>query len=470
MIPRRVPCDGLRPFLALLESRGTLCRITEPVDPRLDIAAVTMEACHEPDGGPALLFEKPSGSHYRVATNLFGSLERVCCALGVDHLDQLTGRMSTLLCQIREPRLEVLDRQIAALPEFFRYQPRQSACPSSERIRQSTPDLEQFPFLQNWPDDGNASGCPRYMTLPLVLTRSPDGESVNAGIYRVQIRGRNQVAIRWKPGSGAARHAELYAEQGAAMPVAIALGGEPAALFSAMFPLPGQLDELTYAGFLQQRPLQTSACDTVPLQVPHGAELVVEGFVTPGDTVTEGPFGNHTGFYDQAGPAARLQVTAVNHRPDAIIPATLVGPPPMEDCWMTKAWEKLLQSFLKHLVPGVTDIHLPLEWSFQQSAIISLENPKPGMVREIAGALWGMPWFASGRLLIFIDSATTAAEDLSAVSWRCINLLDYGHDLIFDTSGRRLALDATGCGRSRPPVAYEPELLRRAAALWERIR
>ncbi len=148
------------------------------------------------------------------------------------------------------------------------------------------------------------------------------------------------------------------------MPVAIVLGGDPATLFSAMFPLPGDLDEMTFAGFLRGAPLATAPCRTVPLRVPAGAEVVIEGYVEPGDTVTEGPFGNHTGFYSPAAPAALMRVTAISHRPDAVIPATVVGPPPMEDCWMAQAWERLLLAFLQRLLPSIKDIHFPLRMGF----------------------------------------------------------------------------------------------------------
>ena len=260
------------------------------------------------------------------------------------------------------------------------------------------PNLARFPFLQSWPGDGEASGHSRYITLPQVVTTDPDG-----GTQQLRTCTGSSCAesvkrpSSGKPGSGAARHAELYRRKGKAMPVAIVLGGDPATLFSAMFPLPGDLDEMTFAGFLRGTPLATVPCRSVPLRVPAGAEVVIEGYVEPGETVTEGPFGNHTGFYSPAAPAALMRVTAISHRPDAVIPATVVGPPPMEDCWMAQAWERLLLAFLQRLVPSIRDIHFPFEWVFHQSAIISLENPEPGMVRNISAQLWALPWFRSAR-------------------------------------------------------------------------
>jgi 4-hydroxy-3-polyprenylbenzoate decarboxylase len=207
-------------------------------------------------------------------------------------------------------------------------------------------------------------------------------------------------------------------------------------------------------------------CRTVPLWAPATAEFVIEGFVAPDETVTEGPFGNHTGGYSPAGPAALLRVTAVSHRPGAVIPATLVGPPPMEDCWMAQAWERLLLAFLKKLVPVLTGIHFPLEWVFHQSAVISLENPSPAMVREVAATLWGMPWFSAARLLVFVG-ADSAPADANLVAWNSINLADFGHDLFHDPSRRRAALDATGSRQARRALQTDPATGLKVDQRWQ---
>jgi 4-hydroxy-3-polyprenylbenzoate decarboxylase len=250
------------------------------------------------------------------------------------------------------------------------------------------------------------------------------------------------------------------------MPVAIVLGGDPACLFSAMLPLPGELDEMIFAGFLRNTPITMAACRTLPLHVPSNAEAVIEGFVHPTETVMEGPFGNHTGYYSAAGPAALMRVTAISHRPSPIIPATIVGPPPMEDCWMAKAWERLLLSFLKRLIPAVSGLHFPLEWIFHQSAIISLDKPEPGMVREIAALLWATPWFSDARLLIFIDAAVDPT-DLAGVAWRTINLPGLTQNLFHDSDHKHLALDATNCGSSRLPLSSDPAVNLQLQRRWQ---
>ena len=456
----------LRQFISRLEAEGELSRITVAVDPVLEIAAITARICKQPDGGRALLFEQPTGSVFQVATNLFGSEKRTSQALGVTDLGELTALMNALLDPIAELDVLTLDRQIATLPQFSRFKPIASLDHDPALTSMDPPDLARFPFLQNWPSDGAAEGHPRYITLPQVFTSDPDGGTPNCGVYRVQLRGGCEVAIQWKAGSGAARHAELYRRAGRPMPVAIILGGDPAILFSAMFPLPGDLDEMTFAGFLRRAPLTTAPCRSIQLHVPTGAEVVIEGFVEPGETVMEGPFGNHTGFYSPAAPAALMRITAISHRHDAVIPATLVGPPPMEDCWMARAWERLLLAFLQRLVPEIKEIHFPAEWIFHQSAIISLDNPQPGMVRNISGRLWSLEWFRSARLLLFV-TADTEPLSLSRSAWIGINVTDSSNDIIHDQTTGRIAIDATGSRMPRPAVQVSDETAALVAGRWK---
>jgi 4-hydroxy-3-polyprenylbenzoate decarboxylase len=233
-----------------------------------------------------------------------------------------------------------------------------------------------------------------------------------------------------------------------------------------MFPLPGMLDELTFAGFLSGAPLVTVPCHTIPLRVPINAEVVIEGYVEPGDTVVEGPFGNHTGFYSPAIPAALMRITSISHRSGAIIPATVAGPPPMEDCWMAQAWERLQLAFIRKLIPQIVDIHFPVEWVFHQSAIIALENPQPGMVREITNRLWALPWFAAARLLLFI-TADDQPVSLQHAAWRAINAADLSEYVLHDGDTGRRAFDATGSRVPRPEVRITGECAAKVARRWK---
>ncbi len=456
----------LAAFIARLDTAGELCRIEAIVDPILEIAAITDRVCKRPGGGTALLFEHPAGSDFKVATNLFGSTGRLCRALGIDDLNELTRRLTLLLSHLPAAEFASFDRDLGRLPIFSRFAPHACNEPEGDLQQMVPPDLTRIPFLQSWPDDGSGDGFPRYLTLPQVYTVDPEGGTANCGMYRVQLRGGHGAAIQWKTGSGGARHAEQYRRAGKKMPVAIVLGGAPAALFSALFPLPGALDELTFAGFLGGSPLTTVPCRSVPLRVPRGAEIVIEGYVDPARLVSEGPFGNHTGFYSAAAPAPLLEVTAICHRPDAVIPATIVGPPPMEDCWMAQVWERLLLAFLHKLLPEIADIHFPPEWIFHQSAIISLENPRPAMVRNCAGELWRLPWFASARLLVFIDAGTGPAT-LHHAAWRTINLTDAATDMFSDPTTGRRAMDGTGCRFPRRELHRGSEITSRITSRWK---
>lgn len=456
----------LRHFISTLEATNELTRVPVSVDPVLEIAAITGQVCKKPAGGTALLFEHPVESKHAVAVNLFGSAQRVCLALGVSGLNELTERLRALLDLIPGYEIKKLNQQLAALHEFSRFAPHVASNPDPELIPMIPPDLTRFPFLQSWPGDGSAEGHPRYITLPQVITADPDGGTPNCGVYRVQLRGEREAAIQWKAGSGAARHALQHHRAGKVMPVAIVLGGDPATLFSAISPLPGDLDELTFAGFLRGAPLATAPCQSIPLRVPAGAEVVIEGHVHPGETVAEGPFGNHTGFYSPAAPAALLRITAIRHRPDAVIPATVVGRPPMEDCWMALAWERLLLAFLQKELPIIKDIHFPAEWVFHQSAIISLENPRAGMVRNISRRLWDLPWFAASRILVFVTAEAKPAG-LSHAAWKFINVTNFGNDIYHDEATGRCAVDATGCCNSRQEVINSPDSLNLVAGRWK---
>lgn len=440
-----MPSSALHRFIALLESHNELDRITSEADPVLEIAGIINRECKLTDGGKALFFEHPKCPDFAVTANLYGSANRVCLALGVNNLEELRENISGLLSKVKTPDSSQLDRQIALLPEFSSFAPVLVSPEQSKLIEMTPPDLTRFPFLQSWPKDGSATGYPRYITLPLVFTASPDDGSRNCGMYRCQLRGTTELAVQCKSGSGAALHLEEFRSRGEKMPLAIVLGGDPSLTFSAMFPLPGKLDEMTFAGFLRQNPVRMTACRTIPLNVPADAEIVIEGHVDPDESVLEGPFGNHTGAYSPAATAPLMRVTCIRYRENAVVPVTVVGPPPMEDCWMAKAWEQVLSAFLKKLFPSVADIHFPLEWIFHQSGVISLENPHPGMVRETAELLWSTPWFKSARMLIFVDAAGCKASDISKVAWHGINLVDFAQDLFFDVEKKRTAIDATGC-------------------------
>jgi len=434
--------SSLHDFVARLERLGELQQVESPVATRLEIAAVTRRISRYPKGGPALLFRQPDQFPFPVVTNLFGSRHRMQLALGLDRLEDLTLNFSALLQALPLDGLDGLGLLLADHPSLGHCRP--IVIPSGPCREELMPgaDLQQLPLLQNWPDDGSAGGSGQYITLGQVVTSLPDGSQPNCGIYRCQIHDAHSLAIRWRSGSDAARHHQEYIRRGQRMPVAIVLGGPPALTLAAAWPLPPGLDELQFACWLRQATLPVLDCLHGPLRVPAEAELVIEGFAEPDQPLLEGPFGNHTGRYDPAGPAARITVVRITRREAPLIPATIVGPPPQEDCWMMLGWERLLAALLPRLVPEVRDIHLPLPWVFRQSAVVSISNHGPRQVREIVQSLWELPWFAKARLLVLVD-AERHPYSLMQTAWCVVNDTDWGDDLIKDETGRRLAINAT---------------------------
>ncbi|APG28479.1 hypothetical protein A7E78_11870 [Syntrophotalea acetylenivorans] len=430
MIPQQV--TDLRDFLDLLEARDELCRIVPEVDPHLEIAAITDRVCKGAAGRRALWFEQVRGHRSPVLTNLFGSLQRAAWAVGLEEIDHL--RTSLLSELARHSDASAADRLCRLLSEPA-WQPQIVANGLCQDRVMESPDLRQLPALQCWPGDGG-----RFLTQPLVFTRDPETGRDNCGMYRVQLFGRDEATLRWRPGSGGARHQDAWAERGEAMPVAIALGGDPAAIYASSVPLPEGADELALAGWLRRRPLVMTSCLTNELAVPVAAEFVIEGMVEPGASRLEGPFGNHRGGYDPVAPASLLRVTAITHRRNPLFPATITGPPPMESGYLAKLSERLLLALLQIDFSQIVDINMPMETIFHGVALLAVRRQRDGDIAELARSLWGRKPFNQAKLLLFVDEQTDV-QDARGCFWRAINRVDARRDLLHD--GPRLAIDAT---------------------------
>jgi len=398
---------------------GELQRVEAEVDPELEIAAITDRHSKAPGGGKALLFCRVKGSPFPVATNLFGSYARMAAALEVAELKELGARMEQLL----------LAPEAAPPPVPVEKAP-------CQEVVQRVPALASFPFLTSWPGDGG-----RFITLPLVFTRDPETGAVNCGMYRVRLFDDECAGIRWKPGSGGFAHYQKYAAAGKPMPVAIAVGADPALTLAASLPLPDPFDELSFAGFLRGEPVELARCLSVPeLSVPARAELVIEGYVEPGQTRREGPFGNHTGRYDPGEEVPLLRVTRITHRSDPICQATVVGPPPMEDCYLAKAAERLLTPLSRRLCPEIVEITLPMEGIFHGCALVAIRKERPGQGREVLAKLRSGGWLSRGKLLLVLD-ASPAAATLPGAFWQALNAVRFPDDLLL--AGGCLGIDAT---------------------------
>jgi len=405
-------------FLARLDALGELHRVEAEVDPELEIAAVTDRQSKLPGGGAALLFSRVKGSPFPVATNLFGSYRRMAEALGVADLDQLTQRMEQLL----------LRPGLAPAPELVTGAP-------CQQVVQREPALGSYPFLKSWPGDGG-----RFITLPLVFTRDPETGAGNCGMYRVRIFDEREAGIRWKRGSGGFGHYEKYRAAGLAMPVAIAVGAAPSLTLAASLPLPEPLDELGFAGFLDGEPVRMARCLTSDLLVPAHAELVIEGYIEPGASRAEGRFGNHTGRYDAGEEVPLLRVGCITRKSAPVCQATVVGPPPMEDCYLAKAAERLLLALSRRQCPEIVDIRQPLEGIFHGCAVVAIDKSAAGQGRRVLESLRGSGWLRKGKLVVVVD-AGSPEPSWGEAFWRAVNCARFPADLML--AEEFLGVDAT---------------------------
>jgi 4-hydroxy-3-polyprenylbenzoate decarboxylase len=478
--------DDLREYLKAIEKIGELVRVKAPVRAHLEIAEIADRAMKSRDGGPALLFEhvimvNGERSALPVAINLFGSMKRMCLGLGVTELDEVGNRITEML-ELKVP--EGLFGKLAMLPrlaELAKFPPRmQSGKPACQQVIQRGDDinLDAIPFLQTWPHDGG-----RYITLPMVITRDPSRGTRNVGMYRVQVQGKNTLAMHWQRHKVGAAHWREMAERGEKMPVVIALGGDPASIYSASAPLPPTIDEFLFAGFVRRSPVALAKALTCDLEVPADAEIVIEGYIDPAEgLVTEGPFGDHTGFYSLADLYPRVHVTAVTMREQAIYPATLVGRPPMEDYYLGHATERIFLPLLKLTVPEIVDYHMPAAGIFHNLVFVSIDKQYPGQAYKVMNALWGQGLMSLAKVLVIVDKDVNV-RDVDGTWWVALNNIDPERDVRFTkgpvdvldhasqhfTFGSKMGLDATRKWKEEGFTREWPDVIRMDDATRRRV-
>lgn len=413
--------QDLRDFINALEKRGLLKRITVEVDPHLEITEITDRVCKA--GGPALLFENVRGHSIPVLTNTFGSMERMCLALNRENLDSIGEELVNLI-QFSELPVTFVDK-LKALPklaQFSSFVPRVvKTGPCKEVIEKNNPSLFSLPVLKCWPKDAGP-----FITLPLVFTRDPETGRRNVGMYRMQVFDERTTGMHWHIHKDAAEHYRRYKDR---MPVAVALGADPATIYAATAPLPYGFDELLLAGFLRKEPVELVKCETVDLEVPARAEIVLEGYVDLQETRLEGPFGDHTGYYSPADHYPVFHLTCITRRRNPIYPATIVGRPPMEDAYLGKATERIFLPLMRLQLPEIVDINMPPEGVFHNCVIVSIKKSFPGHARKVMYALWGMGLMMLARLIVVVD-AHVNVQDLSEVMWRVFNNFDARRDVV----------------------------------------
>jgi 4-hydroxy-3-polyprenylbenzoate decarboxylase len=473
---------SLREFLDRLERAGELVRVGEPVDLVLEMAALADRAAKQ--GGPALLFERPGKGSLPVAMNLFGTRRRASWALSCDDVEEHARELRALLKTAPPHGLWEKLKMIPKLGRLASMAPKRSGSGACQEIVDRNPDLGQLPVLTTWPHDGGP-----FITLPQVVTRDPDNGLRNVGIYRLQVLGPRKLAMHWQLHKTATSHYRGYKRRGERMPVAIALGGDPALTYCASAPLPPGIDEYLFAGFLRGEAVHLVKCVTVDLEVPADADVVIEGFVDPSaPLVREGPFGDHTGYYSLADDYPSLEVTAVTRRSDAVYPATVVGPPPMEDYWMGVATERLFLPLLQMVFPEVVDMAFPAEGCFHNLCFLSVRKEFPGHAKKLMHGLWGSGQMSATKTLVVFDDDVDV-HDFSQCAWRALANVDARRDLVVVDGpvdvldhaapafalGAKVGVDATRKwaeegGREWPePCVHEPALLARMDALYERL-
>jgi 4-hydroxy-3-polyprenylbenzoate decarboxylase len=541
--------NDLREWIAALDKAGELKRITEPVSPHLEITEITdrvskigsssrgiKAAQGYAPGGPALLFENITGHPgHKVFINQFGSERRMAMALGVDRLEQIAERIQGLM-NMRAPeglldKLKMLP-QVAELTRSFPKTVSAKDAPCKQVILRENFNLLDFPILTCWPHDGGP-----FITLPCVHTRDPRSGKRNIGMYRMQVYDGQTTGMHWQRQKIAAEHyrealraaaaANADAGQlnpraarvaamaessggayavpdgpigglpqvqfgnlkGSRMEVAVSIGADPATTFSAIVPAPPEIEEYLIAGFLRGKPVEIVKCETIDLEVPANAEIILEGYVELGELRTEGPFGDHTGYYTMHDQYPVFHITCISHRKDPIYAATIVGKPPMEDAWMGKAVERIFLPMMKMTIPEIVDINLPPEGVFHNLMIVSIRKSYPGQARKVMSAIWSLGQAMFTKCIIVLDEDCDV-QDLGEVTLRVTNNIDPERDIQFTMGpidsldhasrlpnyGSKMGIDATrkwkAEGFDRPwPAMLEMDSATKAKidAIWTKL-
>lgn len=417
----------LREFVAYLEGRGQLHRVSAPVSCELEMTEIATRMVKS--GGPALLFENVAGYDTPVLMNIFCSDRRMAWALGVEKVDELVDRLEGMLQLAQGPPEGLMNklRTLGQLIQVGRFQPKTvSRAPCQEVVQEgSEVDLFKFPILKCWPMDGG-----RYITLPLVITRDPVTGTQNYGTYRMQVYDSCTTGMHWQTHKVGARHYRLSQErQEQRLEVAVALGGDPATIWTGSAPLPPDMDEMVMAGFIRGEGVELVRARTVDIMVPAHAEIVLEGYVITDEQRLEGPFGDHTGYYSMPDEYPVFHVTTITHRRNPIYPATVVGRPPMEDYWMGKVTERIFLPLLKMIMPEIVDMNMPAEGIFHNLVLVSIKKEYPGQARKVMYGLWGLGLMNLAKTIVVVDDFVDV-QDPSEVAWRVCNNINPSQDIV----------------------------------------
>ncbi len=471
-------------FLKDLDQRQWLAHVGEPVSPALEIAAVIDRACKSTGGGPALVFDRPAGFDIPVAANVFGSMERMCLALGVASLDQLGREIDQLMTPPMPKGMFDALKMLPLVNRLGDLMPKTVKDAPCQEVVQKDGTLDALPILTCWPGDGGP-----YITLPLVFTKDPETGVRNIGTYRMQVFDGRTTGMHWQRHKGGAQHHRVAERLGRRLDVAAALGPEPVLTYAATAPMPEGLDELLLGGFLARRRIEMVKCVTVDLEVPASSHIVLEGYVEPGERRREGPFGDHTGFYSRPDDYPVFHLTCLTRRNRPTYLTTIVGVPPMEDFYLGMASERIFLPIIRKTVPEIVDMHFPAEGIFHNLVIVSIDKRYPGHARKIMHAFWGLGQLMFSKTIVVVDQDVDV-HDLREVAWIVGTHMDPARDVqmtrgpvddLDDAAelpafGGKMGIDATrkwaseGYTRQWPTrIATTEAAGRRAAEIWSRL-
>jgi 4-hydroxy-3-polyprenylbenzoate decarboxylase len=375
----------------------------------------------------ALLFENVKGYDMPVLMNAFGSMERMAIALGVEKVDDIADEIREIL---RLPFISLQNKMdlLSIIPTAKRainFPKYVKKGPCKEVIIKDRPSLDKFPILKCWPQDGG-----RFITLPLVFTKNPKTGKRNVGMYRLQKYDATTTGMHWHIHKNGAENFRDYKAMGKdRIEVAVAIGTDPVLTYAATAPLPRDIDEMVFAGMLRKKSVEMIKCETVDVEVPAHSEIVLEGYVMVDELRREGPFGDHTGYYSLADDYPVFHITCITHRKNPIYPSTIVGKPPMEDCYIAKATERLFLPFLQLQMPEIVDINLPLEGVFHNCAMVSIKKSYPQQAKKVMHSIWGMGQMMFTKMFIIVDEHVNV-QDTNEVWWRVFNNIDARRDIV----------------------------------------
>ncbi|MGB5970484.1 MAG: UbiD family decarboxylase [Spirulinaceae cyanobacterium] len=446
----------LRGFIKLLEEKGQLRRIKTLVDPDLEIAEISNRMLQA--GGPGLLFENVKGAAFPVAINLMGTVERICWAMNIEKPEELEtlGKKLGMLQQPKPPKK--LSQAVdfgKVLFDVVKAKPGKSWLPPCQQVvvKEAQLDLNKLPLIRPYPKDAG-----KIITLGLVITKDVETGTPNVGVYRLQLQSKNTMTVHWLSVRGGARHLRKAAEAGKKLEIAIALGVDPLIIMAAATPIPVDLSEWLFAGLYAGSGVQLAKCKTLDLEVPAAAEFVLEGTITPGEMLPDGPFGDHMGYYGGVEDSPLVRFHTMTHRQDPVYLTTFSGRPPKEEAMMAIALNRIYTPILRQQVSEIVDFFLPMEALSYKAAIISIDKAYPGQARRAALAFWSaLPQFTYTKFVIVVDKEINI-RDPRQVVWAISSKVDPVRDVFilgetpFDTLdfasqkiglGGRMGIDAT---------------------------